>query len=214
MKVAILVCNKYKWLLPVFMHFYKKHWRENPYTTIVVNEAAHLGSQDLDPEGATWSTWVINYLRHCTEDKLLLIMEDFIIRDRIDTERVKLAASLCAGNVGCVKLNAPDKWFRRHAKKTNIEGFREYPLDQKYSMSLQTAIYQKQYLLDVLRDGESAWQTEHSGSKRLRGLRDKWRILWAELAIIDYHSGGIMEKGELRLGTVQETLLNLVKEAT
>lgn len=213
MKVVILVCNKYTWLVPVFMHFYEKYWRENPYTTVIVNEATYLGSRDLDPEGTYWSTWVINYLKHCTEDKLLLIMEDFIIRDQIDTERVKLAASLCVGDVGCVRLNAPDKWFRRHGKEIGIKGFKEYPLNQKYSVSLQAAIWQKACLLDILRESESAWQTEHHGSRRLRELINRWRILWAEPTIIDYHPGGIMEKGELRLETVQQTLLNLVKEA-
>lgn len=212
MKVVILVCNKYIWLEPIFMYFYRKHWPENSYVTIIVKEATYLGGRDFDVGGGAWSTWVLNYLKHCTEDKLLLIMEDFIIRDRIDIERVKIAADLCTGNVGCVRLNKPDKWFKRHAKKTEIEGFREYPLDQKYSMSLQTAIWQKSYLLDILREGESAWQTEHGGSKRLRGLKDKWRILWTESAIIDYHPGGIMEKGELRLSIVQQTLLNLIGE--
>ena len=212
MKVVILVCNKYAWLAPVTLYFCEKHWSGNPYTTIIVNEAAYLSGRNFDPEGASWSTWVINYLKHCTEDKLLLIMEDFIIKDRIDTERVKLAANLCVGDVGCVRLSAPDKWFRRHAKRTNIEGFREYPLNQKYSASLQIAIWQKACLLDILQKDESAWQTEHNGSRRFKELVGKWRILWAKPTIIDYHPGGIMEKGELRLETVQQVLLNLVEE--
>ncbi|MCK4818748.1 hypothetical protein KA005_23450 [bacterium] len=213
MKVVILVCDKYTWLESVFLYFYRKYWHENPYETRIVNEAAHLGGGDFDIEGEAWSTWVLNYLKQSKEDKFLFIMEDFMIRAPIDTKRVRIAADLCTGNVGCVKLSAPDKWFKRHAKKTEIEGFREYPLDQKFSMSLQTAIWQKVYLFDILRKGESAWQTEHRGSKRLRGLKDKWRILWTESTIIDYHPGGLMEKGELRLETTQQILLNLIKEA-
>lgn len=211
MKVVVLVCNRYTWLAPISQYFYVKYWSDNPYITIVVPEAAYLGNKKLDAEGGSWSTWVINYLKHCTEDKLLLIMEDFIIRKPIDTKRIKAAEEICRGNVGCVRLNKPDKWFRRHAIKTDIEGFKEYPLDKRYSMSLQISIWQKQYLLDILRENESSWQTEHKGSERLKELKSKWRILWSESTIIDYNPTGLMSKGELFLPTAKWIMEELLR---
>lgn len=212
MKVVILACRRYAWLAPITLYFCRKYWSGNPYQTEIVAEADYIGKAGFDPDGGLWSTWVSNYLKQSKEDKFLFIMEDFMIRAPVDTKRIIAAEMLCTGNVGCVRLNEPDKWFRRHGKEVGVEGFREYPLNQKYSVSLQTAIWQKSYLLDVLREGESAWQTEHHGSRRLRILVGKWRIFWTNSTIIDYHPGGIMEKGELRLETVQQTLLNLIKE--
>jgi len=212
MKVLILACRKYAWLVPITLHFCKKYWLDNPYQIEIVAEADYIGKAGFDPDGGLWSTWVLNYLKQSKEDKFLFIMEDFMIRAPIDTKRIIAAEALCTNNVGCVRLNEPDKWFRRHAKETEIEGFREYPLDQKYSASLQIAIWQKRYLLDFFEKDESAWRVEHHGSRRLRELKGMWRILWAESMIIDYYPGGIMEKGELRLLTVQQTLLNLIGE--
>jgi len=211
-KVLILTCRKYAWLVPITLYFYRKYWPDNPYQTEVVAEADYIDEASYNPDGRLWSTWVLNYLKQSKEDKFLFIMEDFMIRAPIDTEKIVTAEALCIDNVGCVRLNKPDKWFRRHGAEIKIEGFREYPLDQKYSISLQTAIWQKSYLFDVLRKDESAWQTEHKGSRRLRELKDKWKVLWTDSTIIDYHPGGIMEKGELRLSTVQQTLLNLIGE--
>lgn len=210
MKVIILACNKYTWLVPVFMYFYRKYWHKNPYETEIVNEATYLDSGDFDAEGGVWSTWVLNYLKHCTEDKLLLIMEDFMIKAPIDTERVRIAADLCTGNVGCVRLSAPDKHYG-NTVSTNVKYFKEYPLNKKYSMSLQTAIWQKSCLLDILREGESAWQTEYGGSERFRGFKGKWRVLWTESTIIDYHPGGLMAQGRLRLEVVKWALGDLIK---
>lgn len=211
MKVIILVCNKYTWLAPVSQFFYRKYWCDNPYQTEIINEAKYIGGKEFDPDGGAWSNWVLNYFRQSQEDKVLLIMEDFIIRKPIDTRKVKIAEELCEGNVGCVRLNGPDKWFRRHATEANIKGFKEYPLDKRYSMSLQTAIWQKKYLLDILRENESAWQTEHQGSERLKELKARWRILWSESTIIDYQPTGLMNKGELFLPVVKSTIQELVK---
>lgn len=211
MKVIVLACNRYTWLVPISLHFYIKYWRDNPYQTEIVAEADYKGGANFDAHGGDWSSWVLNYLRQSKESKFLLIMEDFIIRKPIDTRKVKIAEKLCEGNVGCVRLNGPDKWFRRHAIKTDAEGFGEYPLDKRYSMSLQVSIWQKQYLLDILRENESAWQTEHKGSERLKELKGKWRILWSESTIIDYNPTGLMSKGELFLPTVKWTMQELLK---
>ena len=211
MKVIILACKPYKWIVPISQYFYRKQWWDNPYAIEVVNEMDYTGGKELDDKGGEWSTWVINYLKQSDEDKFLLIMEDFIIRKPIDTKKIRIAETLCTGNVGCVRLNGSDKWFNRHATRTDINGFREYPIDKPYSMSLQVAIWQKQCLLDILRENESAWQTEHKGSERLGGLKGRWRILWSEYPIIDYHPTGFMSKGELFLPVVRWTIQELLK---
>jgi len=195
------------------MHFYKKYWPDNPYQTEIITETDHIDGTVFYTGGVSWASGLINYLKESKEDKFLLILDDYIIEKIIDTKRVGHAESLCEGNVGCIRLNAPDKWFTRHAVPANAcEGFKEYPLDKQFSVSLQIAIWQKAYLLDILRDDENPWQTETDGSERLKKLVSKWRILWSETPIIKYIPGGFMRHGRVRLSVAIQAFSDLLKD--
>lgn len=213
MKIIVLTCNGHKFLVPIFMHFYKKYWPDNPYQTEIVTETDRLDGTVFYAGKVSWSNALINYLKQSKEDKFLLILEDYIIKNTIDTKRIERAESLCKGNVGCVRLYTPDIYFTRHAVHTDIcEDFKEYPLDKPFSVSLQIAIWQKQFLLDILRDGENPWQFEVDGSERLKKLVSKWQILYSEIPIIEYRPGGLLKRGRPRLGVVMWALSDLLKD--
>lgn len=210
MKVIILTCNKYSWLVPIFLHFYRKYWPDNPYQTEIVTETDHVNGTVFYNEETSWASRLINYLKQSKENKFLLFMEDFIIEKQIDTKRIRHAEELCKGNVGCVRVVETNKWFN-YAINIGIKGFREYPLDRGYSLSLTSAIWQKQFLLKGLREGENAWQTECDGSKRFKELKSEWRILWSETPIINYYGGGLMSRGKVRLPVAKWALEDLIK---
>lgn len=219
MRIVVLTCDKYIWLVPLFLHFYKKYWPDSPYGVDIIteNEKVQVNLPRIPiwyfyTEGVSWSSGILNYLKQSDDDKFLLTPEDYVIKSPVSTARIKLAERLCTGNVGCVRLNAPDKYYK-HTVDSGIKYFKEYPLDKPYSMSMQAAIWQKKYLFDVLRDKEDAWEAELNGSKRLAKLKSKWRVLWPKSAIIDYQAGGFMVAGRPRMDVVKWTLLDLVKEA-
>ena len=211
MKVVILTCDNYDWIVPIFLHFYKKYWPEKPYETEIITESNHLDGYVFYTKGVSWSSGILNYLEQSSDNKFLLLMEDYIIKGPVNTGRVQLAERLCEGNVGCVRLNAPDKYYSRHTIESGTKFYKEYPLDKPYSMSMQAAIWQKQYLIELLRHKEDAWQAELAGSKRIASMKGRWRILWAKSAIIDYQSGGIMRKGQPELSVMKWALSELIK---
>ncbi len=215
MKVIVMTCNRNRWLIPVFLHFYKKYWPDNPYQIEIVTDSKRIRRRGevfyaRDP---SWASTLIKYIKQSEENKFLIMLEDCLLNRMIETSRVKFAEELCEGNVGYVRLvNYPQIYFKRHTLKTNIKGFGEYPPGRRFGMVTQDAIYQKEFLLDVLRDGESIWETEGNGTKRVKELGDKWRILWPEINILDHPHRGILAKGELIKNVVQWALLDLVKE--
>jgi len=211
MKIVILTCNKYKWMVPLFYHFYNKYWPDSPYQTEIITETDPINGAIFYTKGVSWSSGILNYLRQSPEDKFLLTPEDYVLKSPVDTERIKEAESLCTGHVGCVRLNAPDEWFK-FTKGIDVGGFKEYPLDKPYSMSMQAAIWRKAFLFDVLRDGEDAWQAELDGSKRLANLTHKWRVYWTTKAIWDYQAGGFMVAGRPRIDVVKWTINDLIEE--
>lgn len=210
MKVIVSTYDAYAWMVPVFLHFYRKNWPDNPYQTEIVTETGHIDGTVFYAGKMSWASRLIKYLKQSEEDKFLLIAEELFIEKPISIARLRIAEYFCKGNVGCVRLNPPDKWFNRYAIKTEFKGFREYPFDMPYSMSLQVAIWQKQYLLAILRDGEEAQATELKGSERLKSMGSKWRVFWTDTPIFDCPSGDLMKKGRPRLSVVKWALLDLI----
>ena len=38
MKIIVPTCDKYLWVMPTFLHFYKKNWPDSPYQFECVTE--------------------------------------------------------------------------------------------------------------------------------------------------------------------------------
>jgi len=215
MKLIVLTCDKYKWIVPIFNYFMRKYWPDNPYETEVVTDLGFMNGKVFYAGNFSWASRLINYLRHSKEEKFLITLEDYLIKAPVDSARVKAAEKLCEGDVGYVRLsNGPYKYFRKHCRSNpDIEGFREYPPEQRFSMVAHMGFFQKQFLLDVLREGEDVWQSEGDGSRRLKKMESKWRVLWPETNIINYMvNGGLMKKGKLRTHALDWTLTHFKTE--
>jgi len=199
MKIIISTCDAHAWILPVFFHFYKKAWPGNPYRTEIITGRKHVDGTVFYTGRSPWSTGILDYLRKARGNKFMLILEDFLLKT-VDAKRVRIAERLCTGDVGCVRLsNDPHKYFKKHTKDSPIiKGFRQYPNDQRFSGAIQIAIFQKEYLFDVLKNKENIQNAQCRGTKRLKDLASKWRILWPEENIFDYPSVGLMKKGMLQ----------------
>lgn len=215
MKVIILTCDKYAWIVPFCLYFYRKNWPDNPYKTEIITESNYIGGKVFYTTYAPWSSGILRYLAESEEDKFMLIQEDFLIKSPVDTARIKEAESLCTGNVGHVRMNnAPTKYFNRHSINSDVKGFREYPLSQRFAMTTQIAICQKDFLFDALKAGETAWETERNGAKRVAKLAHKWKALWPKSCIADYHWGGLMRKGHLRPAVLRWIKPELLKSTS
>ena len=191
MKVIVFSCDRYSWLMPTFLHFYRKNWPDNPYETELVTETIKVKDVNTFCVGKLpWADRAIKYLESFDEETFLLLLEDYIINETVNTSRMKVAESLCDGDIGCVQLN-PHNRLSHFLLDTKIEGFKEYPLDKPYSVSLRSSIWQREFFLEVLKKGETAWQTEVNGSKRIQ--QDSKKVIWADTPIISY--GGYMGKG-------------------
>jgi len=213
MKVVIITCNKHAWVITLFLYFYGENWTNNPYKTEIVTESKHIDGIVFYSRDSSWATSIIKYIKQSKEEKFLLILEDYLIRQVVDTKKVRIAEELCTGDIGYVRLsNFPSKYSKRHTLNVNIKGFREYPLNRRFAMTTQIGIYQRDFLFDILRAGETAWQTERNGSERLSKLTHKWKGFWPESCIIDYHWGGLLRKGDLRPAVLKWIKLELSED--
>lgn len=201
MKIVIFSCDSYSWIVPIFLHFYRKHWPDNPYETWVVTEteASGFGAGDryaLDYPvfyggKIPWSDRAAKYLNSINDENFLLFLEEYILNKKINNDEIKRADNLCVDDIGCVRLHLYNSWSS-FLFDINIEGFKEYPIEQRYSVSHQASIWQRQLFIDALKQGETNWQMETEGSKRFS--RFKKRIIWKDTPALSYHPCGYMRR--------------------
>lgn len=212
MKLIIMTCDTHSWIVPIFKYFYNKYWSDSPYEIEIVTETKPVDGTAFYAGKKSWSTRLIDYLKQSIDDKFLITLEDYLIKSTVDTFRVKSAEQLCGGDVGYVRLsNGPYKYFRKHtAHSFPINGFRQYPLYERFSMVVHMAFFQKQFLLNVLKDGEDVWDAENNGTLRLRSSDLSWEVFWPEVNVVDYtQNGGLIKKGLFRPEILSWTLAEL-----
>ena len=217
MKVVISTCDKHSWIIPISMYFLKKYWPDLPYPVDIITETGYIdgcyGNQ-FDGGGLSWSDGLINYLKQSDENKILLILEDHLIQRPVIDWEVKLAESLCHGKIGCVRLNnAPHRYLKAHTFKADAGFFRDYRMDQRFALTLQMAIWQKEFLLEFLRAGENVWEVEKLGTKRVNESKSEWRVLWPVRNIITYPPRGLLRKGILEPGPLKWAFSELEPES-
>ena len=188
MKIIIFTCDKYAYCIPVFNHYWKKNWPDCPYPLIVVTGEQKIDLPD-DPNVSViyqgpdrgYASNAKQFLSGFPDELCLLMLDDFIIRSAV-TPMVQKAEQLCGrSDVGCVRLNQlgipPNLPF-------DEPGFGEFSKAMPYLLSLQAAIWKTCLFVDLLKDGESAWQTELDGTPRAR-LHPE-RFLCVDNTAIDY----------------------------
>lgn len=215
MKVVVSTCDEYRWIIPVFMYFYKKYWPDNPYETIIITESRRVQGRAFYTQGVPWSRGIKDFLKESGEVKILLILEDLLLMSKVDTQRVGVADHLCEYKVGTVRMNnAPHGYFVKHSRPSGIEGFRKYPLKDRFIMGLQPAIFQGAYLLDALGKRDNPWTAEQNGAKRLAELGGKWKSLWPESDIFKVQPVGLMKKGRFKPPVLRWAKAELKKDNT
>lgn len=197
MKVVILTCDKNQWVLPVFFHLFKKFWPDCPWPVEVVG--GPLTEPNLDGytvfrgDDACFSDLLLEYLkRYDDSDLVLLFLEDLVLMDTVDTERVLGCYNAIEQNpsVMLMRLNAcpgPTLPWIPGVPELEIGLFdKEDPSSLSYLSSLQPCIYRAGYLRRLLRPGEDPWDLEIAGSQRARTLPG--HFLGSKVALVPVHN--------------------------
>ena len=191
MRIFIFTCDAYAYVVPIWYHFWKKNWPTCPYDLVIVTGTKEVElpkdkkvSVVYQGEDLGYASNVIKYLSSIPDEYILLMQEDFIIHS-VQPERVLQAEKLCDRlDVCCVRLitlPGPDLPF----DEPDGEGFGEInKATADWVFSMQAAVWKKQVYIEMLKEGNSPWQTEHEGTPRAR-LRPE-RFLCSEDRVINY----------------------------
>lgn len=173
-KTAVLIssCDSYQDLWEPFFKLFFKYWPDCPYPVYL---STNHGNFD-DPrvkiiavgDDTDWSSGFRSVMERIPHPYVIVIMEDFLFMKPVDTDKIKrLITYMDEKKAGYLRL-VPSSGQDLPCPDNEEVGAISKGSD--YRLSLQTSIWDKNTLLNLLRDGESAWELEINGTKRTNEL--------------------------------------------
>lgn len=173
-KTAVLIssCDNYQDLWEPFFTLFFRYWPDCPYPVYLGTNHLIYDHPRVKTIGVGDDTdWSSSF--RCTLEQIpcpyvIVMIEDFLPTKSVDTAKIdRLITYMEAKGAGCLRLfpcPGPDLLCLDNPEVGGISKGADYRL------SLQAAIWNKQTLLELLREGESAWELELNGTKRTNDL--------------------------------------------
>ena len=172
--VAILVtsCDKYKDIWDPFFTLFFRYWQDCPYPVYLGSNHKIYDDQRVETitvgEERDWSSKFRYMLEAIPHPYIFIMMEDYLLTQPVDADWIeRLIDYVERKGVGCMRLfpcPGPDIPCQNNPDIGILSKGADYRL------SLQAAIWDKEVLLDLLREGESVWELEIKGTKRTNDL--------------------------------------------
>ena len=160
--IAVVSFDKYSDVWDVFALCINKYWKDRPYKTYLITNDASPKYNGIEivktGEEVSWSYRVKKALETIREEYIMLLLEDYLISEDVDNDRVENALKY-------MKSNAVD--YLRIAPIPTIKNTKSGEFataltsNMVYGVNLQAAIWKRDYLLKVINEENlSAWEVE------------------------------------------------------
>ena len=170
--LAILVASSdgYRDLWDPFFTLFHRYWPDCPYPIYLgTNELVHDDPRVATIRAGGGNDWTASFramLAAVSEEHVLVLLEDYLLDRRVDARQIAALHAYLVGHAGACLRVAPIPG----AASPDSDTVGELPPGAPYRLSLQAAIWHRESLLALLRDGESPWQLELDGSARTAQL--------------------------------------------
>ena len=162
--IAVLVvsCDKYSDMWPVFFELKRRKWADCPYKTYLGSNYIKSGEEGVSDisigEDKSWADNVREMLGHIEEEYVIMLLDDFFIDRTIDTQRIReLAQYMEEQGFDSLRLEPEPGPARLCNRKLRVGKTKPgYP----FYVSTQPAIWKKNSLIKLLKEGYSAWDFE------------------------------------------------------
>ena len=173
-KVAVLIssCDNYQDLWKPFFTLFFRYWHDCPYPVYLSTNHLVYDHPRVKTVGVgddiDWSSSFRCTLEQIPQPYVIVMIEDFLPTKSVDTAKIdRLVTYMESKGAGCLRLY-PCPGPNLPCPDNPLVG--EISKGADYRLSLQAAVWDKQILLELLRDGESAWELELNGTKRTNDL--------------------------------------------
>ncbi|MGV3634846.1 MAG: hypothetical protein ACO1NY_10905 [Pseudorhodoplanes sp.] len=168
--VAVVVSSfdGYADVWPGFFTLWFRFWPDCPYPVYLTTNRLTFPDDRVTSlqVGAdlSWSHSLKQALEKIDHPTILLVLDDFFLKEKVDTARVqRLHAILVESGAACLRVVPKPPPDRPHPRYPDI-GF--VSKGAPYRTSLQIALWDRAKLLGLLQESGSAWDFEIIGSQR------------------------------------------------
>ena len=170
--VIVVSCDLYSDIWIPFFTLFFKYWNDCPFPVYLTSNFLQypdfrVKTINLEND-ENWSSSLKKALKKINENYVILILEDFLITHYVDTGQIKeLWQYMREKNAACLRLfpcPGPDKTCKDNPNVGAIVK------GASYRSSTMVAIWDKEILLTLLQNGETAWEFELKGTKRTNNL--------------------------------------------
>lgn len=212
MKIVIPSYSKTYWCLRPFTHLFNKYWNTSTGNAVILHypkipfnlpnnfELHQVHYKDYPRH--KWADGVIEYLEEIDDKSIILLLEDYWIVRKVNTEMIHILSSLIQNNDDILRVDLTTD--RLYAGGMRDVGYVEY-IDlieapgSPYQMSLQAGIWHRENLLKVLnelsKNTRSSWEVEMRGTTILNEKFPDLKVLGTRQYPLRYENGVNDNKG-------------------
>jgi hypothetical protein len=176
--VLILSCDKYKDAWQPFFDLFKKFWPSCEFPVYLGTNKELFKTENVkvihSGQAADWSTDTKNILEQIPESYIILLLEDYFLERPVDTKWLKKCLDFTQKNgaafMRIASFRADHVPMYAYDVSTFNHQFGITRLDAPFRLNLQAGIWNKNDLLELIKEGESPWEFEIKGSVRSRTM--------------------------------------------
>lgn len=161
--VAVLSCDKYADCWMPFFKLKEKYWRSCPFDTYLITEGQlqdrPAGCHFIGINESIWSKRVREGLSQISTKYVIILMDDFFLRKKVDTKRIQRLIERFPENAACFSFDINND---RNALHSEVKGFVKRPRNAEYRLSCQAALWNRQKLIELLAEDCNPWHWESS----------------------------------------------------
>jgi hypothetical protein len=174
LNILVSSCDEFADVWDPFFILFDKYWPDCPFPIFLssVKKPYHSNSvqQILVEERMGWGDGVIKAIkilqRNSPSEFLLLLLDDYLISEKVETEKIVKAfhvlKSIRGNYLRLIPKPGPDAPVENHPFIGHIKK------NSPYRCSLQASIWRTETLLSLLRPTETPWDMEVLGSQRAK----------------------------------------------
>lgn len=150
--ILVLSCDKYEACWEPFFTLLDRYYQTHPTTYLVTETKKCPFSNTININSDIWTYRFREALKKIPEQYVLVMLDDFFLRGRVDVERIN-----------SIKFNENDIVYNFEKKYRPCEDLGEWSLqyqNQMYLNSCQPSLWDKEKLIKRLEKDESAWDWE------------------------------------------------------
>jgi len=157
LSILVLSCDKYKACWQHFFTLLDKHYANHNKTYLATETLnCEYADETININSNIWSERFRQALEHIDTEYVLILLDDFFIRNTVDDKRIEYCLSQMNDDIAV--FNFEKKY--RQCDESNLKGFNRQFNNQVYLNSCQPSLWSRKALIDRLQANQNAWEWE------------------------------------------------------